>query len=235
MRLAPKPTVALCWGLPSVWLLLFTLPLGAWQVKAQDTPNASAWKTALVSLGASLPTQELTHWVMRSADHQGLPFVVIDKIAARVFVFNPEGHFLGAAPALLGLATGDEGVAGLGDRPLAQITPQERTTPAGRYLAELDRNVSGQTILWVDYAQAISMHPVRSLNPNERRLERLATPSARDNRISHGCINVSTLFWKSVILPAFRSTPGVVYVLPESSPLESVFIGVKAEREAAVK
>lgn len=215
--------------------MLLALALGACQVKAQGMPDTTVWKTALVSLGASLPAQELTQWVMRSADHQGLPFVVIDKTAARVFVFNPEGQLLGAAPALLGLATGDEGVAGLGDRPLAQIAPHERTTPAGRYLAELDRNVSGQTVLWVDYAQAISMHPVRSLNPEEQRLERLASPSAQDNRISYGCINVPALFWRTVVLPAFLGTPGVVYVMPESSSLESVFTEVKAEKEAAAK
>jgi hypothetical protein len=172
---------------------------------------------------------------MHSADHQGLPFVVIDKRDARVFVFSPVGRFLGASPALLGLAIGDEGVAGLGERPLAQISPEERTTPAGRYLAALDRNLSGQTILWVDYSQSISMHPVRSVNPAEQRLERLASPSVQDNRISYGCINVPVLFWQSVVLPTFRETQGIVYVLPEKRSLESVFTGIKTQKEAAVK
>jgi hypothetical protein len=161
--------------------------------------------------------------VMASRDHQGLPFVVVDKIHARVFVFDLNGRLLGAAPALLGMTRGDEAVPGLGNRPLAQIQPHERITPAGRFVAELDRNIWGQAILWVDYEQAISLHPVRSLNPQERRLERLSSSSLQDKRISYGCINVPAPFWRAVVLPAFQSTKGMVYVLPDSRPLDSVF------------
>jgi hypothetical protein len=152
-----------------------------------------------------------------------LPFVVVDKIHAQVLVFDGTGRWLGTTSALLGLARGDEAAPGLGDRPLSQIQPHERITPAGRFVAELDRNVAGQTILWVDYEQAISLHPVRSLNPQERRLERLASASLQDKRISFGCINVPAQFWRAVVLPAFRNTQGIVYVLPDSRPLESVF------------
>jgi hypothetical protein len=38
-----------------------------------------------------------------------------------------------------------------------------------------------------------------------------------------------------VVLPTFRDTTGVVYVLPEVQALESVFIGLKVQKEAAVK
>jgi hypothetical protein len=173
---------------------------------------------------------------LRSGDHQGLPFVVIDKIHARVFVFSGAGRWLGTAPALVGLARGDEAVPGLGDRPLSQIQPHERITPAGRFVAELDRNAAGQTILWVDYEQAISLHPVRSLNPQERRLQRLASASLQDKRISYGCINVPTQFWHAVVLPAFRNSQGIVYVLPDSRPLDSVFAHLlDATKKAATK
>jgi hypothetical protein len=211
------------------------MPFVTWQATAQSTPDAGSIQAALVRLGASVPAQDLTHWIVRSFDHKGLPFVVVDKREARVFVFDRDGRMLGTAPALLGLAIGDDGFADTGDRTLAQIKPEERTTPAGRYLAQLDRNSLGQTIMWVDYEQAISMHPVRSLNPREQRLERLASPSVHDNRISYGCINVPVRFWRSVVLPTFRDTTGVVYVLPEVQALESVFIGLKVQKEAAVK
>jgi hypothetical protein len=171
---------------------------------------------------------------LRSVDHQNLPFVVVDKIHARVFVFNRSGQLLGAAPALLGLARGDEADLGVGDRPLSQILPHQRITPAGRFLAELDRNAAGQTILWVDYEQAISLHPVRSLDPQERRLERLASASLLDKRISYGCINVPAAFWRTVVLPAFHNTKGVVYVLPDSRPLNSVFTHLLRTTEKAV-
>jgi len=229
------PLVLQRWSVQVACLFGVALSFSAWQAAAQVNLDEASTKAVLIRLSASAATQDLTHWVMRSADHQGLPFVVIDKRDARVFVFSPGGRFLGASAALLGLAIGDEGVAGLGERPLAQISPEERTTPAGRYLAALDRNLSGQTILWVDYSQSISMHPVRSINPAERRLERLASPSVQDNRISYGCINVPALFWRSVILPTFRGTQGIVYVLPENRSLESVFTGLKTQKETATK
>lgn len=186
--------------------------------------------------GASRSAVAVIQAVLRSGDHQNSPFVVVDKIHARVHVFSGAGRWLGTASALVGLARGDEAVPGLGDRPLSLIQPHERITPAGRFVAELDRNAAGQTILWVDYEQAISLHPVRSLNPQERRLERLASASLQDKRISYGCINVPTPFWHAVVLPAFRNKKGIVYVLPDSRPLDSVFAQVlNATEKAATK
>jgi hypothetical protein len=57
----------------------------------------------------------------------------------------------------------------------------------------------------------------------ERRLERLASASIDDNRISFGCINVPGEFFDGVILPLFNSANGVVYILPETTPLSAVF------------
>ena len=172
---------------------------------------------------ASGTVQHVVQWILSTADHQGLPFVVVDKTQAQVFVFNASGLLLGAAPALLGLAWGDDSPPGLGERALADIAPHERITPSGRFMAELDRNAAGQELLWVDYEQAISLHPVRSTNPSERRLERLASATARDNRISYGCINVPIAFWRDVVRPTFKGTSGVVYVLPDTLSLGFVF------------
>lgn len=185
------------------------------------------------SAGASPAALAVVQGALRSGDHQGWPFVVVDKIHAQVLVFSGTGRWLGSATALIGLARGDEAIPGLGNRPLSQIQPHERITPAGRFVAELDRNAAGQTILWVDYEQAISLHPVRSLNPLERRLERLASASLQDKRISYGCINVPTQFWRGVVLPAFQNTQGIVYVLPDSRPLDSVFAHLLRPTEKA--
>jgi len=68
-----------------------------------------------------------------SGDNRGLPFVIIDKVAAEVFVFGADGQLKGLAPALLGLARGDRSAPFVGDRELSRIRPQERTTPAGRF------------------------------------------------------------------------------------------------------
>ena len=90
-------------------------------------------------------------------------------------------------------------------------------------MASLDRNLKGKEILWVDYAGAVSLHPVVSGTPLERRLQRLTSPTPLDNRISYGCINVPAIFFNAVVRPAFTGTSGIVYVLPESSSAQILF------------
>ena len=162
-------------------------------------------------------------WVIASADAHGLPFAIVDKVQAHVVVFDADGSPRAGAPVLLGLARGDHSVPGIGDRPLAAILPSERTTPAGRFDAALGTNAAGHRILWVDYNDAISLHAVVTSNPSEHRLQRLATPSVADNRISYGCINVPAAFFTDTVEPVFRPHGGVVYVLPEEQSAEAVF------------
>ena len=121
-----------------------------------------------------------------TGDNQHRPFVIVDKAEACVFVFASSGGLLGASPVLLGSASGDDSVLGIGQRAIQNIRPEERTTPTGRFVAEPGRNAGGEDIVWVDYDAAVSMHRVRPINPPERRLERLATISSSDNRIAYG-------------------------------------------------
>ncbi len=172
---------------------------------------------------ASPEAQRIAQWVAQSGDNKNLHFVILDKKNAKVFVFEPTAKLLAASPVLLGLAEGDDTAVGIGQKPLAQVRPQERTTPAGRFLAEPGRNATGEDVVWVDYDAAVSMHRVRQLEAKERRLERLVSPTADDNRISYGCINVPVDFYENFIRPAFKGRYGVVYVLPETKPLKEVF------------
>jgi len=172
---------------------------------------------------ASRDARYITDWIVDAADNLGLPFVIVDKTDARVFVFDAGGRILGAAPALLGLARGDHTVPGIGDREYSDMRPADRTTPAGRFVAALGRNLRGEDIVWVDYDAAVSLHRVITTKPRERRLERLATPTPLDNRISYGCINVPARFYETVVNPAFTGTDGIVYVLPETRSVREVF------------
>ena len=172
---------------------------------------------------ASLESQKLADWVVDSANNDKLPFIVIDKVQAKVFVFNAEGQLRGAAAALLGMAVGDDSVPGIGQRKLSSIRPNERTTAAGRFVASLDRDIHGKELLWVDYDSALSLHRVVTGQPNERRAERLATPTPLDNRVSFGCINVPVKFYDDVVSPAFTGTDGIVYILPETRSAREVF------------
>ena len=182
---------------------------------------------------ASRDAREVADWVVDSSDNRNLPFVIVDKVNARVFVFDAGGRIRGAAPALLGLARGDHSVPGIGERELSAIPPEDRTTPAGRFVAALGRNMRGEDVLWVDYDGAVSLHRVITSNPKERRLHRLATPTPEDNRISYGCINVPVAFYETVVRPAFTGTEGIVYVLPETRPAREVFGSYDVDERAA--
>jgi hypothetical protein len=184
---------------------------------------------------ASLEARHVADWVVDSRDNRSLPFAIVDKADAKVFVFDADGRLRGAAPALLGLALGDDAVPGIGDRMLSSIRPGERTTPAGRFVAALGRNVRGVEILWVDYDGAVSMHPVVTSKPEERRAQRLATPTSLDNRISYGCINVPAKFFDYVVRPAFAGTYGIVYVLPETRSARVVFASYDVEEHARLQ
>jgi hypothetical protein len=198
-------------------------------------PCAQAAEADGASDAAPSPTAaRLVAWIVETGDNSGLPFVVVDKSAAVVSVYAADGAELGSTPALIGQAIGDDSVPGIGERPMSQILPEERTTPAGRFVAAYGPAYGGTRTLWVDYATAISLHPVATSNRKERRTQRLKSPSPDDNRITYGCINVAAAFYKAVVHQTFAETKGVVYVLPDTRPLAEVFpsFGVRVLAEA---
>jgi hypothetical protein len=172
---------------------------------------------------APIDVQRMADWVIASGDNRSLSFIIIDKKDAEVFVFDRQGQILGAAPALLGLAVGDDSAPGVGDKPLSAIPPKDRTTPAGRFVAYLGHESGKPNFLWVDYKNNIALHRVVKGKPADHRLERLATPTPLDNRISFGCINVPVDFFEQTVLPAFKGTKGIVYILPEVRATRDVF------------
>lgn len=179
--------------------------------------SSAAWT------GATPAAQRLVRWASETRDHQGMPFAVIDKPAARIHVFSATAQWLGSAPVLLGAALGDRSAPDIGTRPLSKIRPEERTTPAGRFVTEPGRNLQGEDIVWIDYASAVSLHRIRSVHPSERRQQRLASTGARDKRISYGCVNAPESFYNQLIAPLFGQSPAVVYVLPDTEPFATIF------------
>ena len=166
----------------------------------------------------------LANWVAATHDNGKRPFAIIDKLGARMFVFAPDGTLLGAAPVLVGLARGDDSQAGIGTKALAAISPKERTTPAGRFVAKFGPAAGEhKTVLWVDYGDDIALHPVITTNPKEHRLKRIKSNSAADHRISFGCINVPATFYDKVVLTSFRKRGGIVYILPDTRPIQEIF------------
>jgi hypothetical protein len=100
--------------------------------------------------------------------------------------------------------------------------PEEKTTPAGRFIAEVGRSTRGVDVVWVDYDLAVSMHRVLKV---PERLASLASPTKDDNRMSFGCINLPPEFYENVLRPTVDHGGAVIYVLPETRPLAATFAG----------
>jgi hypothetical protein len=161
--------------------------------------------------------------VLAAADNQGRPFAIVDKKAAWIYVFEPAGRLIGASPVLLGSALGDRSVPDLARRSPGHLAADERTTPSGRFASEPGRNDKGEAIVWVDYDASFAIHRLRLAPAQERRGARMASASPDEHRISLGCVVVPVAFYESVVAHGLGSRRGVVYVLPESAPVQSLF------------
>lgn len=189
---------------------------------APFAPSGQSKRADFMGENASTDARRVADWAVSSGDNGRLPFVVIDKIRAKVFVFDGDGRLRGATLALLGRARGDDTTPGIGSRALKSIRPEERTTPAGRFVAFLGNDLE-RDVLWIDYGTAISLHRVVTGDPGDHRLGRLATTSPLDKRISYGCVNVPARFYEDVVLSSFAGTTGIVYILPETKRVEDIF------------
>lgn len=195
--------------------LLFLL-LTAHPVAAQQPFGDPA--TLLASPGFS-EAQRVAQWVEASNDNAGLQYIIVDKVNARLFMFSGKGTLEATAPVLLGMARGDVSPVGIGNRKLSEIRPGERITPAGRFVSGAGEDMDGTDLIWIDYGAAIALHRASDRKPGMRaksRVERLASTSSLDKRVSLGCINVSTAFYDRHIAPTFGRSPGIVYILPET-------------------
>lgn len=176
---------------------------------------------------AIMPSEATTRvagWITASGDNRALPYAIVDKIGAALFLFDAKGKPIGAVPVLIGVAIGDDATPGIGSKNLAEIGPAEKTTPAGRFLAKFGLAAGRERILWVDYATSVALHPIpKGASKTERRRQRMLSPTPDDNRITFGCINVPAAFYGKSLRPMFQRKGGYVYVLPDTKPIETVF------------
>ena len=177
------------------------------------------WKTR-----PSSDARRLVDRVLQSGDPQGRPFVVVDKRAARIYVFQADGRLAGHSQALLGATVGDHTVPGVGLQAQAGFVPEDqRTTPAGRFEAAPGQNNKGEHVIWVDYASAFAIHRLRPGFAYEARADRLSTTRAAGKRVSWGCVVVPVDFYEKVVEPVLGGTRSMVYVMPEAAPIKALF------------
>jgi len=234
----PASTAELVAGVKNGVLLALTvavLVLPAWPVD-RLTPSASDIRTVPIAaapptrrgadFGATLASTDarlIADWVAVSGDNGRLPFAIVDKRGARTYVFDAGARLMGSSLVLLGSAAGDDSADGIGSRRLADVRPQERTTAAGRFVSEPGHDETGEEVVWIDYAAALALHRVKVIDPKEHRLQRIATDSIEDKRITNGCINVPRGFFDSIVKPWLGHSEAIVYVLPETKPLDQTF------------
>ncbi|KQP45145.1 hypothetical protein ASF44_26655 [Pseudorhodoferax sp. Leaf274] len=171
----------------------------------------------------SADAKHVSEWVLQSGDNAGLPFALVDKKAAMLYLFGADGQLRAASPALLGAAPGDSGAPGLNQRDLSTLAFHERTTPAGRYAAQPGRNLQGEPVVWIDYGAALAIHRLRPGPAHERRAERLRSATPADNKISLGCVVVPVAFYEQQVAPLLGQGRSVVYILPETMAASDVF------------
>ncbi|QUT07465.1 hypothetical protein KFK14_08755 [Sphingobium phenoxybenzoativorans] len=191
--------------------------------QAAAAPAAVKAEPFVPDVAPSDAVLRVSDWVAQSKDNGPLPYAIIDKNAARLYLFNSKGEMRGDAAILLGIAAGDDASPGVGGKTLAALGPAEKTTPAGRFIAKYGVAAGGVKVLWVDYSTSVAIHPLVKGTKAERRAERLYSPETDDNRISFGCINVPPTFYAQKVRPFFRRKGGVVYILPDTKTMEDVF------------
>jgi hypothetical protein len=216
MRLDGKALIGLA------MVCLVSSSLGA-RAAALTTPATSPFTEPPAVLTPD--ARHLVQWALETGDNQQQPFAVVDKKLARLFVFDAQGQLIGATEALLGQAPGDHSVPGVGDGDLSHIPLADRTTPAGRFASQPGRNLTGEAIVWFDYGAALAIHRLRPGVSQAQRLASLASATPADNRASLGCVVVAPEFYDAVVGPTLGQHRGVVYVLPESQPVQAMFGG----------
>lgn len=201
----------------------------AWMAVGGVAPPAVASAQDFLATQPSREARRLVDWVFQTRDPQGRPFAVVDKRAARFYVFRADGTLAGHTVALLGSTFGDHTVAGVGLRAqTGEIRADERTTPAGRFEAAPGHNDKGEHVVWVDYASAFAIHRLRPGFAYQARATRLATATPADKRVSWGCVVVPVPFYLQVVEPVLGHQRSVVYVMPETGPLQAVFQALDA-------
>jgi len=105
----------------------------------------------------------------------------------------------------------------VGERAQSGTLPfEERTTPAGRYITQPGRNITGEPVVWMDYEAALAIHRLRPGRAHTIRAARLERSEPSERRVSLGCVVVPVNFYLGIIQPVLGRRSGVVYVLPET-------------------
>ena len=190
--------------------------------------------TPIVEIQSVIPSvskdaNAVRNYVAANNDSQGRPYIVADKKAGMLYLFDAQGNKLNDTPAIFGRDMSDIATAG--------------STPAGKFnLSYMPYDVSGyggtvqafvqqQSPTNPSKGEIFSVHRVLSV-PGQNRLGRLSSKTSADNRISDGCINVPAAFYNGALDGKFS---GPMYVIPETSTYTGNRFGTGASSDTLVQ
>ena len=173
-------------------LLVCVLGFGVYYDRACEAATAQALASLdrdLAREGWSAGARQMAGWAIRTNDHRGLPFVVIDQTHARLFAFDALGR-LAASAQILSDPVGAAGWA-----------------PAGRLVADTRRSARLGTIVWANDHDVLWVDPAP---PNDD--DRFPIAAAFHHHAGRA-LHVPSEFYREH-LHALRQQASIAYVLP---------------------
>lgn len=146
--------------------------------------------------------------IIDTNDNGGRPFVIADKKAGKLYLMNADGKVVDTTPALFGKTPSDSaktsGVTGAGKYDLKYNRDARLPSGYAGSVQSFDTGANGEQF---------AIHRVIDVK-GQNRQSRLDSKTARDNRITLGCINVPAEFYNQHLDSELGA---VLYVLPETS------------------
>jgi hypothetical protein len=173
-------------------LLASVFGLGLWSDRVSESDTASAMQSLdrdLAREGWSPEVRQVAAWAIRTNDHRGLPFLVIDQVHARLFAFDGGGRLAGSTPIL-------------------RNPVDDELTPAGRFVADSRRSARAGVIVWANEHDTLALDGAPPAQQRDR--DPLA---AGFHRHWGSSLHIASDFYQRH-LHAFRHQASVAYVLP---------------------
>ena len=202
--------------------MALAIHLGSNVIISQPAEAANLAPQAGEVVMSSAAKASLDH-IIETNNNEGRPFVIADKKAGKLYLMNADGKVVDVTPALFGKTPSDA----------AKTTG---ATGAGKYDLTYNRDIrlpsgyegSVQSFDTGKNGEQFAIHRVIDVK-GQNRQSRLDSATARDNRITLGCINVPAEFYNQYLNDELGA---VLYVLPETANWDGDLYN-KTPRQAA--
>ena len=188
--------------------MALAVSLGTNVVISQPAEAATSLTPAAGEVVMTSAAKATLDHINETSDNGGRPFIIADKKAGKLYLMNAEGKVVDTTPALFGRDTSDaartDRATGAGKYDLTYNRDQRLPSGYEGSVQSFDTGTNGETF---------AIHRVIDVK-GENRSGRLASATAHDNRITHGCINVPAEFYNQHLDGELGA---VLYVLPETA------------------